>query len=60
MYKKATILGKMYLIPKIYRRFFNVPDRPVILNCSSPTEKVSEFLDSNLKGIMEESWSKFE
>ena len=47
----------MYLLPKIHKRLFNVPGRPVILSCGSPTEKVSEFLDSHLKGIMQESWS---
>ena len=53
-HKKATNLGKMYLLPKIHKKFFNIPDILVISNCSSPTEKVSEFLDSHLKGIMQE------
>ena len=56
-HKKATNLGKMYLLSKIHKRLFNVPGRSVISNCGSPTEKVSEFLDSHLKGIMPESWS---
>ena len=56
-HKKATNLGKMYLLPKIHKRLFNVPGRRVISNCGSHTEKVSEFLDSHLKGIMQESWS---
>ena len=30
----------------------NVPGRLVISNCSTPTEKVSEFLDSQLKPIV--------
>ena len=47
----------MYLLPKIHKRLFNIPGRPVILNCDSPTEKVLEFLDSHFKGIMQESWS---
>ena len=38
-------------------RLFNVPDRPVISNCDTPMENVSEFLDSHLKGIMQENWS---
>ena len=29
----------------------------MISNCGAPTEKVSEFLDSHLKTIMQESWS---
>ena len=50
-------MGKMYLLPKIHKRLFNVSGRPVISNCGSPTEKVSEFLDSHFKKIMRESWS---
>ena len=56
-HKMTTNLGKMYLLPKIHKRLFNVPCRPVILNCGSPTENVSEFLDSHLKGIIPKSWS---
>ena len=56
-HKKATNLGKIYLLPKIHKRLFNVPGRPFISNCGSTTEKVSEILDSHLKGIMQESWS---
>ena len=29
----------------------------MISNCGSPTEKVSEFLDSELKSVMQEGWS---
>ena len=47
----------MYVLPKIHKRLFNVPGRPVISNCGSPTEEVSESLDSHLKGIMQERWS---
>ena len=50
-------MGKIYLLPKIHKRLFNVPGRPFISNCGSTTEKVSEILDSHLKGIMPESWS---
>ena len=39
-YKKACNLGKLYLLPKIHKRLFNVPGRPVISNCGTPTEKV--------------------
>ena len=56
-HKKATNLGKMCLLPKIHKRLFNVPGKPVISNCGLPTEKVSKFLDSHLKGIMQESRS---
>ena len=42
-YKKTCNLGKLYLLPKIHKRIFNMPARPVISNCRTPTEKVSEF-----------------
>ena len=45
-------LGKLYLLPKIHKRLFNVPGRPVISNCGTPTEKASEFLDHHLKPVM--------
>ena len=52
-YKKACNLGKMYLLPKIHKRLLDVPGRPVISNCRMPTEKVSEFLDFQLKPVMQ-------
>ena len=52
-YKKTTSLGKMYLLPKIYKRLYNVPGKPVISNRGTPTEKVSEFLDHHLKPVMQ-------
>ena len=48
-YKKACNLGKLYLLPKIHKRLFKVPGRPVISNCGIPTEKASEFLEHHLK-----------
>ena len=51
-YKKVCNLGKLYLLPKIHKRLFNVPGRPVISNCGTPTEKASEFLDYHLKPVM--------
>ena len=35
----------------------NVPERPVISNCGSPTEKFSEFFDHHLKPIMQKGLS---
>ena len=56
-FKKATNLGKLYLLPKIHKSLFEVPGRPVISDCGNHTEKVSEFLDSELQSVMQEGWS---
>ena len=53
-YKKVTNLGKLYPLSKIHKRLYNVPGRPVISNCGTPTDKVSEFLDHHLKPIKQE------
>ena len=37
-HKRACNLGKLYLLPKIHKRLFNVPGRPVISNCGTRTE----------------------
>ena len=42
-YKKVTNLGKLYLLPKIHDRLYNVARRPVISNCGTPTGKVQSF-----------------
>ena len=55
-FKKATHLGKLYLLPKIHKRLSEVPGRPVISNCGTP-EKVPDFLDSDLKSVKQEGWS---
>ena len=56
-YKKTCNLGKLYLQPKIHKKLYNVPVRPVISNCGTNTEKTSEFLENYLKSIMQISWS---
>ena len=56
-YQKTTNLDKMYLLPKIHKRLSNVPVRSVISNCETTTEKVSEFLDFQLKLVMQSSKS---
>ena len=56
-FKKATNLGKLYFLPKIHKRLANVPGRPFISNCGTPTEKVSEYLDFLLKLVMQDGWS---
>ena len=52
-FKNSTNLGKLYLLPRIHKRLGNVPGRPVISNCGTPTEKVSEFLGFHLKSVMQ-------
>ena len=47
----------MYCCPKFIKRSYDVPGRPVISNCGTPTEKVSEFLDNQLKHVMREGMS---
>ena len=56
-FKKATNLDKLYLLPKIYKPLFEVPGRPVISNCGTSMEEVSEFLNSELKSVMQDGWS---
>ena len=45
-------LGKFYLLPKIHKRLENVPRRPVISNCGTATEKISEFLDFRVQPLV--------
>ena len=56
-HKKATNLEKFFLLPKIHKRLYDVPGRPVNSNCGTPTEKVSEFLDNQLKLVVREDMS---
>ena len=56
-FKKAANFWKLYFLPKIHKRLANVPGRPVISNCRTPTEKVSEYLDFLLKNVTQDGWS---
>ena len=51
-FKNSCNVGKLYFFRKIHKRLSNVPGRPVISNCRTPTQKVSEFLDNHLQPIM--------
>ena len=51
-FKKSTNLGKLFFLPKMHKRLYDVPDRLVISNFGTPTEKVSECLHYHLKPIM--------
>ena len=50
--KNTSCSGKMYLLPKIHKRLNDVPGCPVISNCGTPTENLSEFLDHHLQPII--------
>ena len=43
--------------PKIHKHLFDVPERPVLSNCGTATEKVSELLDHVLKEFMQQKGS---
>ena len=45
-------LGHFYLLPKIHKRLENVPGRPVISNCGTATETISEFLDFHIQPLV--------
>ena len=53
-FKKATYLGKLYLLPKKKKGLSNVSEPRVISNCWTPIEKVSEFLDHQLQPHMKQ------
>ena len=55
-FKKASNLGKLYVLPKMQKRLSNVLGCPAKLNCGTPREKVSEFLD-HMQPVMKEGKS---
>ena len=42
---ESVNLGRFYLLPKIHKRLVNVPGRPVVSNCGTRKERISEFVD---------------
>ena len=48
---KDAKFTRFYLLPKIHKRLYNVPGRPVIANCGYYTENISSFLDFHLQPI---------
>ena len=54
-FRSGSCLGKMYLLPKIHKRLYHLPGRPVISNCETPMEKMSESLGHHLQPIIERS-----
>ena len=51
-FKSSCNSGKLYFLPKIHKQLPNIHGRPVISNCGTPTEKLSEFLDNHLQSTM--------
>ena len=50
-------MNKIYFLPKIHKRLYDVLEKPVVSNCGTPTEKASEFLDNQLKEVIQNGWS---
>ena len=48
---KDAKFARFYLLPKIHKRLYNVPGRPVILSCGFYTENISSFFDFHLQPI---------
>ena len=48
---KNPKVGRFYLLPKIHKRLFNVPGRPVISNSGFFTENISAFLDYHFQPL---------
>ena len=48
---KDAKFARFYLLPKIHKRLYNLPGRPVISNCGYFTENISSFLDFHLQPI---------
>ena len=44
--------GRFYLLPKIHKQ--GCPGRPVISGCGTPSEKISAFVDHNVRPIVSE------
>ena len=47
-------VGRYYFLPKIHKRLFNIPNRPVISNSSYYTENISAFLVFHQKPLAKE------
>ena len=56
-FKKATNLVKLYLLITIHKGLSNVIWRPAISVCETLVEKASEFLDYQMKLVMQQGKS---
>ena len=50
-FSKDAKFVRFYLLPKIHKRLYNVPGRPVISNCGYYTENIFSFLDFHVQPI---------
>ena len=54
---RGSKLGRFYLLPKIHKGLSDVVGRPVISNCGTATEHISEYLDFHLNPLVSKSKS---
>ena len=54
---RESKLGRFYLLPKIHKGLSDVVGRPVISNCGTATERISEYLDFHLNPLVSKSSS---
>ena len=45
------------MLPKNHKKLYNLSGRAIICNCGTPSDKVSEFLDNQLKSVMQKGMS---
>ena len=57
---KDSKLVRSYLLPKIHKCLSSVKGRPVIFNCGTITEHISEYLDHHLNPLVSQSRSYVE
>ena len=57
MQARGSKLGRFDLLPKIHKGLSDVVGRPVISNCGTATEHISEYLDFHLNPLVSKSKS---
>ena len=56
---KDPKFARFYLLPKVHKRLYDVPRRPVISNCGFYTENISSFLDICLQPLAQKVKSTY-